>query len=81
MSGTLTTQKDGKDRVWFYHEEKVEITDLQTALGVLEAVDFTSETPHSKRKSVSFVERGDVVSLVEAVHVIVLGESESGSNS
>lgn len=109
-SYTLTCQKDGKNRAWLYHEEEVEITDLQKALQALKADDFTSEKPIQQEEisltvhldneyfpevqielyrydgtrclamvdgiSVSFVERTDVVSLIEAVHSIVLANSE-----
>ena len=47
---TITSEKDGDERVWSYQEKEVEITDFQTALADLRADSFTSEKPTGKEE-------------------------------
>lgn len=108
-SYTLTSEKDGDERVWLYQGEEVEMTGLRNGLESLAASEFTSERPAQKEEigltvylenesfpqvqiklyrydgsrclaavdgeSVSLVERTAVVSLIEAVHTIVLDQA------
>lgn len=47
---TITSGKDGGDRVWSYEEEEVVISDFQDALTSLRADRFTGETPAEKEE-------------------------------
>ena len=47
---TITSEKDGDERVWSYQEEDVDITDFQNALASLRADSFTSEKPTGKEE-------------------------------
>lgn len=47
---TLTSEKDGDERVWSYQEEELDITDFQNALTDLRADSFTSEKPTGKEE-------------------------------
>lgn len=47
---TITSEKDGDERVWSYQEEKLDITDFQNALVSLRADSFTSEKPTGKEE-------------------------------
>ena len=47
---TITSEKDGDERVWSYQEKEAEITDFQTALADLRADSFTSEKPTGKEE-------------------------------
>ena len=49
-SYTLVSEKDGDERTWAYQEEELEIADLQSALGVLTADEFTNEQPSQKEE-------------------------------
>lgn len=46
----LTSEKDGGERVWFYQEEELDITDFQNALASLHADSFTGEKPAGKEE-------------------------------
>lgn len=47
---TMTSEKDGDERVWSYLEEELDITDFQNALVSLRADSFTSEKPTGKEE-------------------------------
>lgn len=47
---TLTSEKDGKERVWSYQGEELEIDSLQRALEGLTAEEFTEEKPSKKEE-------------------------------
>lgn len=47
---TITSEKDGDERVWSYQEEELDITDFQNALVSLRADSFTSEKPAGKEE-------------------------------
>lgn len=47
---TITSEKDGDERVWSYQEDELDITDFQTALTDLRADSFTSEKPTGKEE-------------------------------
>lgn len=47
---TITSEKDGDERVWSYQEEELDITDFQNALVSLRADSFTSEKPTGKEE-------------------------------
>lgn len=47
---TITTKGDADDRTYFYGEEELEITDLQSAFDALQADSFVSEEPGDKEE-------------------------------
>jgi len=47
---TITTQKKGNDRTYYYETEKLDITDFQKALENLKADSFTGESPGDKEE-------------------------------
>lgn len=47
---TITSEKDGDERVWSYQEEELDITDFQNALVSLRADSFTGEKPTGKEE-------------------------------
>ncbi len=47
---TITSEKDGDERVWSYQGEELNITDFQNALVSLRADSFTSEKPSQKEE-------------------------------
>lgn len=47
---TLTSEKDGDDRIWSYQDEEMEIEDIQYALEALSADSFTNEKPAQKEE-------------------------------
>lgn len=47
---TITSEKDGDERVWSYQEEELDITDFQNALASLRADSFTGEKPTGKEE-------------------------------
>lgn len=47
---TITSEKDGDERVWSYQEEEQDITDFQNALVSLRADSFTGEKPTGKEE-------------------------------
>lgn len=47
---TITSEKDGDERVWSYQEEEQDITDFQNALLSLRADSFTNEKPTGKEE-------------------------------
>ncbi len=47
---TLTSEKDGDERVWLYREEEIEISGLRDGLDSLTASEFTSERPAQKEE-------------------------------
>lgn len=49
-SYTLTAERDGDERTWFYREEEFEITGLQSSLEELSASEFTDEQPTQKEE-------------------------------
>lgn len=49
-SYTLICEQDGKERVWSYQGEKLEIDSLQRALEGLTAEEFTTEKPSKKEE-------------------------------
>lgn len=52
-SHTLTASTDEKETdeiLWYYNDEEIDISDLQTALNALTAESFTNETPEQKEE-------------------------------
>lgn len=47
---TLTSEKDGKERVWSYQGEELEIDSFRSALNALTADEFTTEKPTGKKE-------------------------------
>lgn len=47
---TITSERDGDERVWSYQGEELDITDCQNALVSLRADSFTSEKPTGKEE-------------------------------
>ncbi len=47
---TLTSEKKGKDRTWFYQEKEIESDKLRKALESLKAESFTEEKPDDKEE-------------------------------
>lgn len=47
---TLTSEKDGKEQVWAYQGEELEIDSFRNALNALTADEFTTETPSGKEE-------------------------------
>lgn len=46
----LTSEQDGKEQVWSYQGEELEIDSFQNALNALTAYEFTAETPSGKEE-------------------------------
>lgn len=46
---TITSKGDGEDRLWFYGDEELDITNLQRALEGVTAVEFTDEAAKSRQ--------------------------------
>ena len=49
-SCTLTSEQDGKERVWSYQGEELEIDSFKNALNALTAEEFTAEKPSGKEE-------------------------------
>lgn len=47
---TMTSEKNGDERVWSYQEEEIDITDLRSTLENLTAEKFTNEAPSRKEE-------------------------------
>ena len=47
---TITSKGDGEDRLWFYGDEELDITNLQRALEGVTAVEFTDEAAKSRQE-------------------------------
>lgn len=47
---TISSEKDGDERIWSYQEEEVDISDFQNALVSLRADSFTGEKPTGKEE-------------------------------
>ncbi|MCI8417065.1 MAG: DUF4340 domain-containing protein [Lachnospiraceae bacterium] len=47
---TLTSEEKDDERLWYYQEEEVEISDLRSAFAYLEAESFTEERPTQKEE-------------------------------
>lgn len=47
---SLTSEKDGDERTWFYQDEELEIWSFEYALEALSADSFTSERPSQKEE-------------------------------
>lgn len=47
---TLTSEEEDEVRTWYYGEEELDITDLQSALQSLDASSFTKEQPTEKEE-------------------------------
>ena len=47
---TLTSEKDGKEQVWSYQGEELEIGSFQNAINALTADEFTAEKPSGKEE-------------------------------
>ena len=110
ITSTLDEEDEDAERVWYYGEEELDVSKLQTTLENLTADSFTDESPSEKEeisltvhldnenfpqvkiqlyrydgsmclavvngKTVSLVDRGDVMDLVEAVQTIVLNKAQ-----
>lgn len=46
----LTAKKKGKEKIWYYQEEEIEIDDFSSALCSLSASQFTKEKPSGKEE-------------------------------
>lgn len=46
----LTAKKKGKEKIWYYQEEEIEIDDFSDALSSLSASQFTKEKPSGKEE-------------------------------
>lgn len=49
-SYTITSEQDGEDRVWYYQDEELDITELQDAIRGLRAGSFTDQAPDQKEE-------------------------------
>ena len=49
-SYTITSEQDGEDRVWYYQDEELDITELQDAIRGLKAGSFTDQAPDQKEE-------------------------------
>ena len=49
-SYTLASEQDGKERVWSYQGEELEIDSFRNALNALTADEFTTEKPSGKEE-------------------------------
>lgn len=47
---TITSEQDGEDRVWYYQDEELDITELQDAIRGLRAGSFTDQAPDQKEE-------------------------------
>ena len=47
---TITSKGNGEDRLWFYGDEELDITNLQRALEGVTAVEFTDEAAKSRQE-------------------------------
>ncbi len=47
---TITSEKDGDERVYYYQDEELEIDDFQSALEALSATSFTDKEPEQKEE-------------------------------